>query len=381
MKKIFFSLVLPVIFLGFFSSGVRAFEMRNGNSVLVSKDEVIDGSLFVTGSSLLIEGTVKGDLFCAGQSVTVSGVIDGDVLCAGQSVKVAGVISGNVRIAGQAVDFNGRAERNGMMFGQNIEMGRTASVTGELVLGGQKVDVFGTVGRDLYGGAENLTLNGRVMRNVSFEVDDLSFGKEASVGGNVNYTSTKDASIANRDQVSGTISRTPRVEREGAFSFRRPETFTQPIRNGGRAASLLSLLLVGILMVVLLPTRVKSVVSIMQTRTGSSFGWGLGILILTPFLVLMLILTLVGIPLAILLFILWLILIFISQIFVGIVVGQRLLEAFWKDKKELLLWEVVIGIVVTWFILGLPVIGWLLGFLAVVWGVGGIFLSFRPAKK
>ena len=68
---------------------VNAANVRSGDAPRVSAGEVIDGTLYVAGKDVRIEGTVKGDLMCAGQNVEVTGTVQGDVICAGQLVNDA----------------------------------------------------------------------------------------------------------------------------------------------------------------------------------------------------------------------------------------------------------------------------------------------------
>ncbi len=61
-------------------------------------------------------------------------------------------------------------------------------------------------------------------------------------------------------------------------------------------------------------------------------------------------------------------------------IGQRLVERFWKDKKDSLVWSSVVGVPVSWIVFGIPVLGWLFSLVAIWWGLGGTFLNLKAKK-
>jgi len=102
-------------------------------------------------------------------------------------------------------------------------------------------------------------------------------------------------------------------------------------------------------------------------------------LLLTPIIVFILLITIIGLPLAFITFGLWLIAIYLSKILVGILVGRSLLNNFWLAKKDSLILAMVIGIIVSYLIFAIPFIGWIIALLAVLWGLGGIMLALKKA--
>ena len=115
----------------------------------------------------------------------------------------------------------------------------------------------------------------------------------------------------------------------------------------------------------------------MLTKVGASLGWGILALLLTPLIVIILLITIIGIPLSLILLALWLIALFVSKILVGILIGRSLLNNFWLEKKDSLILAMIIGIVITYLIFALPIIGFPVSLLAVLWGLGGIFMALK----
>jgi len=54
-------------------------------------------------------------------------------------------------------------------------------------------------------------------------------------------------------------------------------------------------------------------------------------------------------------------------------------DKIWHKKKDSLIWAMIVGVVIMWFIFCIPIIGWILALVAIWWGLGGIWLHFKNA--
>lgn len=157
---------------------------RSGSTVTVPAGEVVDHSLFASGSTLTIAGTVNGDVFCAGQTVLVTGTVNGDVFCAGQNVRINGTVNGSLRAAGQTVTIAGTVQRAISLAGQSVSVEPDAKIGGDATLAGSSVLVAGKLQRDGYITAETITVTGSIARNLDARTNNLSV-TTGSVGGEV----------------------------------------------------------------------------------------------------------------------------------------------------------------------------------------------------
>ena len=96
------------------------FAASDNEKVHIAQDQTVDGSAYIYGQSVLIEGYVKGDLYCAGTNVIISGTIEGDVLCAGSDVTIGGTVKGDVRAAGSNVTIKGIVEGSASIAANNV---------------------------------------------------------------------------------------------------------------------------------------------------------------------------------------------------------------------------------------------------------------------
>ena len=85
-------MLLAGAFMGMKASASALFVANENGTSVVKKGQTVDGSAYLAGNTVLVEGTVKGDVYCAGNSVRVEGTVDGDVLCAGNTVTIGGTV-------------------------------------------------------------------------------------------------------------------------------------------------------------------------------------------------------------------------------------------------------------------------------------------------
>ena len=64
-----------------------------------------------------------------------------------------------------------------------------------------------SIGRDITGFVGTMELDGKVAGNVEIEVDNLTIGSNASIDGNLVYTSETEAVIASGATIAGSTTR------------------------------------------------------------------------------------------------------------------------------------------------------------------------------
>ncbi|KAA9111405.1 polymer-forming cytoskeletal protein [Microbacterium rhizomatis] len=144
-----------------------------------------NGPQFYSGTFIDVSGAVHGDVYAAGQTVTISGDVTGDVIAAAQTITVTGTVDGNVRLAGQDVTISGKVSRSGTIFAANVTVASTGSLGDDLVSASSAMTIAGKIGRDLFVSVGRLGITG-------------------SIGGNVTYTSDQSAQISD-GAVKGTV--------------------------------------------------------------------------------------------------------------------------------------------------------------------------------
>lgn len=96
--------------------------------------------------------------------------VDDDLIIGGENVQVDGTVNGMLIAAGQTVTINGTINGDVAAFGQNVVISDQAVITGNLFTGAQFVTVNGQIGGSIFTGGyqENLGNTATVGRNVYF---------------------------------------------------------------------------------------------------------------------------------------------------------------------------------------------------------------------
>ena len=352
-----------------------ATNMRSGNLVSVGREEVVDSTVYLAGTTVTVMGTIKGDLYCAGQNIDVTGMVEGDVICAGQTVNVSGNVLGDVRVAGQTVTIAGAVGHSLSAFGQSVTLSGDAAVNMDATVYGTSVQMGGKVGRDAVVGGQNVTLAGIVGRNVTSTVDWLALGGGAQIGGDVNYTSSHEVDKGTSAVVGGkTVRHDPPIDQDGANSSWAAQLWGVTYWFG-------AWLVLGLLLLAVMPRSYQATSNLMVRRGGWVLLAGTAALIMTPIVAVMLMVTVLGIPAGVILLLLWIVAMMAACAYSGFALGQWVVaQTGWNLK-----WPTVTSLALGLFLLALlmliPVVGGLFSFLALVWGLGGITLAVSESLR
>lgn len=352
-----------------FASGVSAFESRTGDNITVPSAETVDGTLFASGRNVKIEGAVAGDVICAGQEIEIAGPVSGDVICAAQNIRISGAVSGNIRAAAQNIRITGPVLRNVTAFTQRFETGNV--IEGEVFFATQDAVLSGEIKQNVKGFGNTVTVDGKIGRNAEFTVSKLVLGNNAEINGNLAYTSGAEAERAYGAVVLGQVTRHEPPQAEQAAQ--RPE------RNwlATLARSLAIYLVTALLLAAFFEKAVVRATNAMLANPAKTLGIGALILVGVPIISAALVLTILGIPLALIIILFFAAAIFLSRVFTAVAVGRKLTRLYWRNKQESVYAAAIIGVIVSWLAFSIPVAGGILSIVSIIWGLGGIYHLFR----
>ncbi len=356
-------------------SMLTAFSCRDGNDhgprrVILPAGAVHDGWYFAAGDRVVIDGTVNGDVYAAGGIIEVNGTINGDLLTAGGQLDIRGTVSDDVRAAGGNLSFGGTVGKNVSVAGGTVTVGRDALIKGGLLAAAGSVHIAGTVTRDARIAGGELSQTGTVGGDLTFDGGSLAILTGGTVGGNL------DARVRSAE----------RVDTAGA-TIRGSTTITEmqrPVshRIAGmpvwwfvfRVLWIAGLLLTGLAFVLIRPTLFLAVGTTILRHPWKSLLWGVITLVVTPFAALILMVTLIGIPLGLILFAVYLVALYLTQLALGILVGVRIISGD-SARGWNAFWPFAVGLIAVQLISFIPVVGVLLCLAGLLFGLGAIVIS------
>lgn len=346
-----------------------ALEIRRSEGVLnVPADQTIDDTLVAFAETIEIDGTVTGDLIAFGGRVVIRGNVQGDLVTGARDIEILGTVGANVLGFGETVSV-GRSEIGGNLFGfaRRLSTSETGTIDGNAVLFVGEASIGSPVGRDLYGFAGRLDVSGDVGRNVHAYAETVRILPQTKIGGDV-VAHVEDESalqIAPGAIVNGSV----RTEIDDARRGRRePGTVT---RVGeflwGQTLRFGAALVTGLLLLWLVPP-LKRISLDGFGETATAAGLGLIALVAVPIIALMTAFTLIGLPISIVGFLLWLVGLYVAKIVLAHMFGRRLLERIGKPAHGAV--ALIVGLVLVLIAVNLPLIGGLLNFLLTITGLG-----------
>ncbi len=365
------AILIPVISL-------KAAADKNG-LVFVATDEVITGNLIAAGENVLIDGTISGDLITASQSLIVNGRVEGDIIAIAQNIDIKGEVGGNIRVVGNNVDISSVVTRNLNVFGSNIMISENARVGWDAILGGSTVITKGNINGflDIY--AQNASLDSKIGKNARINIynesqnPSLSVSKNTTINGDLDYTANVSASIDNQAVISG--------QTNFHKSENKKNSNTWPNWVWGRLFAFLSTILIGLVLVFILPKNSTAIINKIRSHPGKSVLIGAIITLATPLLLLLLMVTIIGLPLALILFLTVLAGVLLSTAVSSLLLGSLIVQNVLKKNLTSLFWPLVLGVAIITLLSSLPYLGWLISLAAIWFGLGGIILYVSNQSK
>ncbi len=338
MKKILLILALAVA-LPLSASAAR---IETGDQFILPAGEQSLGNTYVGAGSASILGQVAGDLYIGAGTTVISGQVTDDVVVVGGNTTITGNVAGDVR-----------------------------------VLGGQ-VTITGQVAGDVFVAGGALNLGGEVAGDLDFIGGMLKIADNAKVGGNVTYRSDRKADISSKAYIGGTVTYDKSLAEKlgvlrqsaGHGSFK---TGFFALFGAWLFLKFLMLMFAALVVYWLLSEPMEKVLKISFSHPWRSLITGFATLAAVPVLAVILLVTVIGLPLAILIGLAYLVILIAAKLIAGIVLGVWLDWKVMKRPNFKLKWfNVVLGIII-FFALGyLPIVGWLIDLVVVVMVFGAI---------
>lgn len=327
---------------------------------------------------------VNDDLFIGAQAAEINGTVNGDVFIGAQTVKITGVINGNLHVGARTLDLSGTIKGNVYAGAENILV-TNSTIGGSLLLGAAtaNVDNNSTIGGSILAGAGTLSIDSQVKRSVYAGTGSLTIGSNAKIGKDLYYSIGKNrgqANIAN-GTVAGSVYKTevntPQNNASMAAVQKQVPAVLSALKLGTTIVSYLGALVVGLLFLKLFGKQFTLTADTVSKSFWKSLGAGFLVTIaLVPGLIILL-LTVIGIPLAFLIFLVFLAYAYLAKIFVGLALGVWVAQKLkWKMTA---FWSFALGLLLIYVLKMIPFVGFLSG-LVVLWaGLGA--LSLRMFSK
>jgi hypothetical protein len=332
--------------------------------------------LFAAGNDVRVEQQVKGDAFLAGQRVDTSGGVGGDLIAAGTVLQLNGSIGDNVYGAGQRIELTGSVGRNARLAGGELHIAPAARIGGSLSLAARRIDFEGQSQGYLSAAGRSIRIDGHVGGDARIVGAELDVGPHAVIDGSLTFHGPKPPTVDGGARIAGGVHYTAEQIRYRAGRHRGVFGF-------GSWLFLIGWMIVGGLLLGIWPGTTRSVTDVTAQRALAAGLLGLAALIATPVVVVLLLITVIGIPLALLLLWVYLLVLWLGYLTAATTIADRLVahgpgvaEATGRRVAVL-----IATLLVLFFVRRVPVLGPLVTVLLLLVGMGGILLAAGEASS
>ena len=354
------------------SISAHATEFLATNAYVVAADQSIPDEIWVMANTVQADGSFGNDLFAVSWGdISLKGTYEGNLWgAAGTTATLTGDCRRNVRLTGQTLRIDGQIDGNLMAMGNTVIIGTNATITGNARLIGSSVVMEGMIkGKVWINSARTVTLGGRMEGDVKMVSPDIVLPTKARINGNLTYTSGKELIPAD-GVVAGKLERvTPQ-----------PPPLFSIDRVKSRAMWFFAAFLVGIPFITTFPMTTAMASLLARKSPMKCLAVGFIASFLLPALSLMSISSLVGLPLGALILASWGILVYVSRIIMGLMIGTLILKSGNASIGRVLM-SMSAGLAVIYLATLIPSIG-LPVQLAVVWmGMGSLLLALLQKRR
>lgn len=357
----------------------------------IKEDEAfaqIGGLYLRAGNLLRITEPVTRDVFTAGLRVDVNERVEGDIFAAGQDVTINEEVIGSVRAAGNTIIIDSRIDGNVLAFGSSITVTEDAVITGHLNAYGATVVIDGQVDKSVHAAGAVGSFAGQLNGEVSFEGDSLSIENGALLMDDLTVIGPTEPVIG--EDVTGAELVTYEFrEYENQRSVGAGRAIPLGALYGGIAASIvlifvywfIAMSIVGLLMIRFWPKTVDKMIDSMHTSFDKTLLRGVAGVFLIPVITVLVAITVIGLPLAGVLFLFYILSMVIAPLVAALCLGKWLLEKLGNETTSPY-WQFLFGYFVLMILLWIPLVGALVRLVAFIWGMGGILhVLMDQAKK
>ena len=351
-----------------------ALERRHSDIVTVGANETVEDTLLATGNIVRVDGVINGDLLAFGGTVEVRGTVKGDLVSFAKRTVVSGTIEGNIFDLSNSLDLDGQLGHSVYGLMQSLRLNDQSRVGEGVVVGAGDVTLEGEVNRSVTLYAGNTDVSGSIGRELTMAGDHLTVTNTARIGGNLSarVRDVNNVHIASGATITGSREILLR-ERHNRFTSSKFYFF--------QAVWLAAAMLVGWVVLVLFPSFVQA--STHAVGAGwRSLGLGFAVLAGVPLAIVVIAITLVGLPASLMLLMAYLVAIYLAKIWVGAFLGQILLRPTGETKSDWML-GLLVGLLILTVVRFVPYLGTLVHFGVICLGLGAFVWQFyrlsRPA--
>lgn len=238
---------------------------------------------------------IRGDLVAAGGHVVVDQPVGGDAALAGGSVDVRASVGDDLRVTGGSISLESRVGGDLVAAGADVSLRSGAAVAGAADLSAANILVQGRIDGALRGRAQKIVIDGEVHGPAHLAGERIELGPKARLMGPLTYVSSAGISRAEGAMVQGPV--THEAPGAGGRSNADPALRSAAFGASGAVVAWIALFAFASALLLLMPAFTAGAAARLRASPWAALGIGVASLVALPIVVLLLFITILGIPL------------------------------------------------------------------------------------
>jgi cytoskeletal protein CcmA (bactofilin family) len=352
-----------------------ALDFRDDEDTHIGASETVSETLVCTGEIVTVDGTIDGDLIVGAERFTLRGTVTGNLYVFASEVEVAGIVEGTVISIGERISLSADVDGGVMLAGDRVTITDGARLGRDVVVFGEGVRIAGRAARDVTFAGDWIEVRAEIARDLHvLGADRVELLDSARVGRDVRARLMgRDAEIeqASESIVGGEVTVSKESLLHDHYLAHYKETsFYIMVLVGAAGAFVFGLL------IYLLDPRFFEADPPDARGFVRSLGIGFVVLLSSPVAIILVGLTVVGIPVAVLGSFFLISAVYTSYVIVAGLVGQSVLTPSGPGLGSFAP-SLLVGVLILSAISALPFVGPAVRILAVLFGLGCLFERAR----
>lgn len=349
----------------------------------------VGGDIEGAAADVWIDADVGGDISMASADFRLSGRVGGDVNVGAADINLEGEVLGSANLGAADITLTGRVEGDLNAGGALVTIEESAFVGGDAELGGREVVVRGTIAGEADIVAREVRITGTIQGPVEIRARHIHIEDGARIGGAVTIEGPNEPVIAEgADIPQGWTYEFAEISEREFGDYEGPDfnfSFGPPAWAFASVFAF-SAFVLGMLAALIAPRSVGAVAMAFRGRPWVSGLLGLVVFAISPVLIgtlfVLLLVTIIGIPLAFILVFAYPVILFLGFAFGGMALGDLV---FNREGGQaglgLRTLSFLVAIVAIAALGAIPVLGWLISVIVLCIGLGAWTLAIFTRQQ
>ena len=341
---------------------------------------VLLGDAYFAAQTVVVDLADLQDVFAAGEDVTLSSPAAGNAHLAGRYVDVSAPVGGSLYTAGQRITIG--ADIAGRLYagGEVVKIGDAAVIARGARIGARRIELDGVIRQSAAFAGQHVEMNGIIDGDAEITAEELVISSDARVTGTFTYRTPEEIEIPASFADEGPVTFV-RLEEDERFYYEREPRLPWFV---GSLWRLMLAILGGAILLAIFPRFSDRVAAAAHARPWPAIGWGaVGIVILFACIGLM-VLSILGIPLAMISAVATPFLLLVAYIlgaFALSMIGARQIRRSVPEGWLPRLATLVVGLIALSLIGLVPILGGFVGFVTMLLGIGAAIMVWREQAR